>query len=221
MSVESEGEFAAEWAGALGDMAAQDSASVPPSNTILFTGSSSIAFWNTLSQDMAPLTVINRGLAGSTMQEILRWLDLLVLKYAPRAIVLYGGDNDIGYFGRTPEVFLEHTKNFVARVRTALPSVRIYLLTIKPSVVRWDVWPSFCFANDLLKACSETDASLHLVDIAPCMLDEHGRPRTDLFEADGLHLSAKGYEEWTSVLRPVLLAREAIHEPSGSAGRLR
>ena len=30
--------------------------------------------------------------------------------------------------------------------------------------------------------------------------------------ADGLHLSAKGYELWTAVLRPALLAAEAVHE---------
>src|SRR5438105_2679378 len=32
----------------------------PPEDVIVFTGSSSIRFWKTLAQDMAPLPVINR-----------------------------------------------------------------------------------------------------------------------------------------------------------------
>ena len=37
---------------------------------ILFTGSSSIRMWKTLSEDMAPLPVSNRGFGGSTLRQV-------------------------------------------------------------------------------------------------------------------------------------------------------
>ena len=39
------------------------------------------------------------------------------------------------------------------------------------------------------------------------MLGAAGEPRGELFIFDGLHLSDEGYEVWTGVIRPVLLAR--------------
>jgi len=48
---------------------AQDRIHLPQKGACVFTGSSSITFWGTLEQDMAPLPVINRGFGGpkSTM----------------------------------------------------------------------------------------------------------------------------------------------------------
>jgi lysophospholipase L1-like esterase len=48
------------------------------------------------------------------------------------------------------------------------------------------------------------DSRLLYVDIATPMLGEDGKPRSELFAPDGLHLNAKGYELWASILRPML-----------------
>jgi lysophospholipase L1-like esterase len=45
------------------------------------------------------------------------------------------------------------------------------------------------------------------VDVATPMLGADGEPRPELFIVDGLHMSAEGYALWTTVLKPVLLAR--------------
>ena len=39
------------------------------------------------------------------------------------------------------------------------------------------------------------------------MLDSQGKSRAELFRRDGLHMNAKGYAVWTSIIRPVLLSR--------------
>ena len=39
------------------------------------------------------------------------------------------------------------------------------------------------------------------------MLSEKGLPRTELFAFDGLHLNARGYALWASILKPLLLER--------------
>jgi lysophospholipase L1-like esterase len=46
------------------------------------------------------------------------------------------------------------------------------------------------------------------------MLDAQGEPRAELFRWDGLHMNAKGYAVWTSIIKPVLLSRfEGMNSP--------
>jgi len=45
--------------------ATADRANPPKAGVIVFTGSSSVRFWDTLADDMKPLDVINRGFGGS------------------------------------------------------------------------------------------------------------------------------------------------------------
>ena len=49
------------------------------------------------------------------------------------------------------------------------------------------------------------------------MLDAQGKPRADLFRWDGLHMNAKGFALWTSIIRPVLLERFAVAESGDAA----
>lgn len=213
--VEAEAQDPARWEDAMRAYAAEDAASPPPANAIVFTGSSSVVLWKTVHEDMAPLTVINRGFGGSTMQDAVYWLDTLVLKHRPRAVVLYEGDNDIGLYMHcegTPEEVLEGFKTFVSRIHAELPETRIYFLAIKPSVLRWGVWPEMRRANDLIRAFCETRPGLHFIDVASPMLDGQGQPRADIFEADNLHLNARGYDLWASVVRPILLEHEGVYE---------
>ena len=77
----------------------QDLVSPPPTGAIVITGSSSITRWNkAMQKDLAPLTVIPRGFGGSTMQDVLHFIDRLAIAYKPRAIVIYEGDNDTGLY---------------------------------------------------------------------------------------------------------------------------
>ena len=49
------------WKGAIRRFEESDRKQPPKPGVIVFTGSSSINFWKTLVQDMAPLKVVNRG----------------------------------------------------------------------------------------------------------------------------------------------------------------
>lgn len=207
-AVEAEAQDPARWEEAMRVFAAEDAASPPPANAIVFTGSSSIVSWRTIHEDMAPLKVITRGFGGSTMRDAVYWVDTLVLKYRPSAVVLYEGDNDIALYDKTPEEVLEGFKMFVSRIRAELPGTRIYFLSIKPSTLRWGVWPEMRRANDLVRPFCEIRRGIYFIDVASAMLDEHGNLRADIFEADGLHLNARGYEVWTSVVRRILLEHE-------------
>ena len=66
-----------------------------PSDVIVFTGSSSIRYWSTLAADMSPLPVLNRGFGGSQIDDVTYYAERAVLRYKPRAIVFYAGENDM------------------------------------------------------------------------------------------------------------------------------
>ncbi|MDG2303969.1 MAG: SGNH/GDSL hydrolase family protein [Candidatus Binatia bacterium] len=181
-----------------------DSQNPPEPGATVFIGSSSILFWATVADDMAPLPVLNRGFGGSVMTQATGYIDRIVLPYQPRAVVLYEGDNDIA-FGLSADCVLEDYDAFVATVHEEQPDVPIYFLAIKPSIARAALWPVIERANALVRARTSTNPKLNYIDVATPIFDASGEIRGDLFVADGLHLNAAGYALWTSVVHPVLL----------------
>ena len=148
------------------------------------------------------------------MKDALHYADRIVIPYKPRAVMLYEGDNDIGLFKIGPEQIREFFDGFVVKIHNALPQTRIYVISIKPSIARWHVWPQMQEANRLLKTACESNALLIYIDVASPMLNENNEPKKDIFVKDMLHLNERGYELWTAAVRPVLLKGEAKFERS-------
>lgn len=194
------------WEDAIVTYETADAENPPPAGSVVFVGSSSIFFWGTLAQDMAPVDVLNRGFGGSLIAHATHYADRIVLPYEPRAIVLYAGDNDIGFGGVSPDCALADFDAFVEAIRAVAPDVPIYYISIKPSIARWDQWAEMRLANELIAARTATRPSLHFIDVSQAMLDEQGEPIEALFTEDGLHLASAGYALWTSIVRPVLIA---------------
>lgn len=190
------------WEKAIRAFEAADKASPPPPGQILFLGSSSIRRWDTAKSFPAHRT-INRGFGGSQVSDSLEFVDRIVIPYRPRTIVFYAGDNDIKA-GESPETIFANYKQLVAAVHAKLPETRFAYIAIKPSLARWNLWPTMKRANELIRALGKKDPRLSFVDIAPPMLGPDGKPRKDLFAKDGLHLSDKGNALWTSLVLPHL-----------------
>ena len=191
---------------------AADQIAAPPSGAVLCIGSSSMRFWHgTMAHDLEPLTLIPRGFGGSTMLDVLFYSSRVVVPYTPRAILLYEGDNDMD-FGISPARFLATFQQFREVVRATLPETRLYVLAIKPSPARWDIWPHMAEANGLLRRVCEGDSMLTYIDIATPMRGEDGLPLPGLFLEDRLHLNELGYEIWAREVRRVMVKIEADHE---------
>lgn len=182
---------------------AQDRKNPPPQNAILFIGSSSIRMWRTLAQDLAPLPVINRGFGGSRAEHAVHFINAIVLPYRPRTIVFYEGDNDLAA-GVSPEAFLVQCRLFAEKVHAELPHTRIYFLSIKPSGLRYQLWPQMQAANRLLQQFAAAHDYLDFIDVSTAMHDSLGQLRADIFMPDRLHLNAKGYAIWTRIVRQKL-----------------
>ena len=201
---------AQEWESSIRAFEREDKVHPVPPGGIVFTGSSSIAYWSSLVEDMKPLAVINRGFGGSEYTDVNHYADRIVIAYHPAAVVVYAGDNDLASPGRkSAQSVAQDVQQFVQIVHAKLPQTWIFVLSIKPSIARWNVWPEMKQANQLIHDFLRTQDHAAFIDVASPMLDQRGRLSDGLFVADGLHPSAKCYALWTSLVKPILLERFA------------
>ena len=196
-------------------MEAEDALNPPPANAIVVTGSSSITRWNSeMIADLAPLTVIPRGFGGSRMADVLHYVDRLLIASRPRAVVIYEGDNDTGSDRLKAETIVGQFEQIVARIHQALPETRVYAMSVKPSVSRWDVWPEAQLTNRFLQEMATEDEMLYYIDVASHMFQPNGEVMTDIFVDDDLHLNEKGTDIWAAAIREALMRVEARFEPT-------
>ena len=174
----------------------------PAIGGVVFVGSSSIRHWD-LKKSFPDVPALNRGFGGSEIPDSVNHVDLLVIRHKPRVVIFYAGDNDIAN-GRTPQQVFDDYKAFVTKVHAALPQTRIAFIGIKPSIQRWALVNKVRAANALVREFAATDDRLGFIDVDGPMLGWDEKPRKDLFVADGLHMTPKGYDVWTALVRPFL-----------------
>ena len=172
----------------------------PAMGGVVFVGSSSIRLWD-LKKSFPGVPALNRGFGGSEIPDSVSHVDLLVIKHKPATVIFYAGDNDIAN-GRTPQQVADDYKSFVVKIQAALPATRIAFIGIKPSIQRWALVDKVRAANTLVREYASTDERLGFIDVDGPMLGWDEKPRKDLFVADGLHMTPKGYEVWTALVRP-------------------
>jgi hypothetical protein len=160
--------------------------------------------------------VINRGFGGSQISDVNQFAKRIVLKYAPRLIVFYAGDNDLAK-GKSPEQVLKDYRAFVKIVHDALPRTPIIYLAIKPSRSLRPLWPKMDKVNSLIRGLCVKDTRLFFVDGASPLLGEDGEPDYKFYLDDKLHLNADGYKIWTELLDPIRLVGEVDLEGTSLA----
>ena len=88
-----------------------DKENFPEKGKILFTGSSSIRFWDSLEKDMEPLEVLNRGFGGAQISHVIYHFEEIIKPYEPKAIVFFCGTNDLTAL-KTPKETINDFKKF-------------------------------------------------------------------------------------------------------------
>jgi lysophospholipase L1-like esterase len=182
---------------------AADRANPPPPGGVVFIGSSSIQAWTDVAADFPGVPVLNRGFGGSTLADVVYYMDRILLLYRPRLVVLYAGDNDLAA-GRSPARVVAEYRTFVARLRAALPAASVVFVSIKPSPSRRTFIPRMRETNQRIRAVTARDTLQTYVDVFTPMLDRAGQPRPELFVADSLHMTRAGYLLWRARLAPVV-----------------
>jgi lysophospholipase L1-like esterase len=178
----------------------------PPRDAILFVGSSSIRFWDGLADDMSPMVVIRRGFGGAKLSDLVHFVDRIIIPYAPRAIVIHAGGNELtdapGNRQRTPEEARADFRSLVERIRASLPDAPIYYLALRPSGLPGarDLF------LELVRAEIEAQPGLHYLDAGAGLALADGSPDPRLIRWDFIHLNRAGYAVWAPPVRERLLA---------------
>ena len=120
-------------------------------NLILFTGSSSIRLWKTLSESFPHHNVLNMGFGGSEMADLRYYTDKLIIPFRPKQIFIYEGDNDLS-FSRTPEQILASADSTLSIIKKHLPESEVVFISPKPSLRRWELKAKYEDFNAKLKA---------------------------------------------------------------------
>ncbi len=170
---------------------------------IIFTGSSSVRFWTTLQESYPNFNIINRGFGGSHTSDLRYFGYKLMLKYNPKKIFIYEGDNDIAA-GKSNQVIMADMKGVVQDIHAHLPECRVYFITPKPSVARWGYKEQYLTLIDLMNDWAVEQKNVQIIDVWTPMCDDQGDVKPELFIADKLHMNGTGYKIWKEVIEPYL-----------------
>ncbi len=166
----------------------------------VFYGSSSIRLWDTLAVDFDP-RVLNLGFGGSTLEACDYFFGRLVAPVHPRSLLVYAGDNDLGDRREVNGIF-GFFRSLADKVADFLGPIPFGFVSVKPSPARYTILDRIRRFNDLVRCEMESRPSGYYVDVFSAMLDESGKPRTEFFLEDGLHLNREGYRLWGRLLQP-------------------
>ncbi len=183
----------------------QDSLAFPEPNQILFAGSSSFTKWTDVQDYFPSFPIINRGFGGSSLTDLIRYANDIILPYQPRQIVIYCGEND---FAANEQVSAaEVAKRFYllfSIIRKKYKKLPVVYVSMKPSPSRIQLMPKFDSANYMIKQFLKKRPRTAFADVYHAMLQKDGTVNQEIFLKDNLHMNSKGYHIWQQILRPYL-----------------
>jgi len=186
--------------------AAQSAAASPEYGGIVFTGSSIFQFWTHLTEQMAPLPVLNRSIAGTVTQDMLDRIGQLVLPYQPRIVVFYCGSNDISS-GEDAAAIIERTKRYIQILRQKSPNTFFFYTSIHKAPEKRTRWQVVEAVNSEMERFSREASNVGYIDLNPVLFDSGHNVRQNLFLSDGLHFrpDSTAYPEFAQIVKPILI----------------
>jgi lysophospholipase L1-like esterase len=186
-----------------------DSIVMPPKGQIVFAGSSSFTKWKDVAMYFPGYPIINRGFGGATLVDLIYYVDEAIIKYQPKKVFIYCGENDIADVDTvSPATVFNRFKTLHTILLKKLPrATKIVFVSLKPSIARWHLESKFMEANQLIQAYIATQKNIQYLDVHALMLDEKKEVLKDIFIADKLHLNPKGYLIWQKAFAPYLISQ--------------
>ena len=185
----------------------KDSLQSDPDHAILFTGSSSIRLWSSLEEDMTPFPVIQRGYGGAHLTDFAVYCKRIIYPHQFDAMVLFVANDIAGQKqDREPEEVLKLFNYIVKQVRKKYSTQPIFFIEITPTNSRWKAWDKISAANALVRKKCLNTKGLYFIETASAFLGEDGKPMSNLFREDQLHLNKDGYAIWTRLIKNELAA---------------
>ncbi|WP_436789654.1 DUF459 domain-containing protein [Yinghuangia sp. YIM S10712] len=167
------------------------------------------------------LPVLNRGIGGNTVDDVLARLDTTLVN--PAAVFLLVGTNDLDtgtgmeqFLARGPRRTAEETaermRHLVAAIREGAPETALFVQSVMPRQAE---------LADMLRTLNAEyrriakDAAGTYIDLWPALADATGQLRPE-YTLDNLHLTGAGYAAWVGQLRPYIAELPIARALAGS-----
>lgn len=155
------------------------------------------------------LPLVNSGIDGNTIEDILDNMKERVYRYNPTKVFLLIGTNDVPH--KDKEEIISNIQKIIENIRKERSNCKIYLESIYPINNTNDEKISHGMVSDRknedikkineeLEAYAKKTKNVTYIDVYDKLVDEDGNLKID-YTREGLHLTQQGYETVTEVLK--------------------
>lgn len=171
---------------------------------VMLVGTSHVEFWDSYAEDFAPLPTLNFGMGGSWVSHLAGKNDLWLTPYAPRAVVVMTGGNDVSG-GSSKEQVVQEVTAYLQSLLDDLPGVPVFyvgmIYRLNEPAAQTQIKQQ---SNEALRAFCEERADLYYIDAAPAINAGDLTEQKALFRSDSIHLNSAGYQRLAEVVVPVV-----------------
>ena len=183
-----------------------DSVVFPPKNAILFIGSSSFTMWKDVQEDFPGYKIINRAFGGSTLLDQIRYVNDVVVPYSPKQVIIYCGENDLAASDTVDgRDIARRFQRLFTLIRNKFPKTQVSYISMKPSPSRELLQKKMIIGNEQIRKYLSSKKRTAFIDVYREMINDEGKPRTDIFLDDNLNMNKAGYAIWKKAIEPYLV----------------
>jgi lysophospholipase L1-like esterase len=170
--------------------------------SIVFIGSSSFTMWHSLQADLPEYKIINNAFGGSTLLDVIRYVDDIIPEKHTKQIVVYCGENDLAADSTvTGEIVAQRFEQLFHLLRKKIKNVPILYVSMKPSPSRVHLMDKMETGNKLISYFLKKQKNRGYINVFNRMLKEDGTVMDDIFLQDRLHMNKAGYAIWIPLLK--------------------
>ena len=175
------------------------------SNAVVFLGNSLTQYYE-LAEFFPAVRVKNRGIHGDEIEKTLQRLSPIIAS-KPKKIFIEIGLNDIDLQVPQTKIIAAYTR-LLDTLKTTCPAAKLYLQSLLPVADSSAYLSSYCSPQTNKTIVAVNDALRRLAAQKACpFIDLHERfvqngELAPKYSVDGVHLSGKGYQLWTEILKP-------------------
>ena len=159
--------------------------------TLHFIGDSLIEYFNWQAR-FPDSTVINSGIAGETVSELLaRASSLATLQPKPDWIIIMIGTNNVAMQDFS---FMGYYQKIVDIFKTSLPSSKILIHGLFPIEIPWLADNAIASINEILESFAQQN-EIGYLNGCQIFYNKNGT-----FLEDGVHISEDGYSLWANAI---------------------
>jgi len=195
----------------------------------VFFGSSTIAYWKEdpkanqkedLETTFKNIGALNRGVGGTTLSDLDKFAEDLVLKHTPERVILYAGTNDIAEGHDSDKVFedfrkleqrIHGTSTTEPKLPGASPDIKLYIIGMIPAPCREVLEDKFHLYDDgnaKIKQYTRNIPNTFYIDPTPSVADRTGHLDPGRFMEDHLHPKQDVYRILAGIIKRDIAADE-------------